>query len=132
MIRIVGLFLILGLCAVPMGCQATAVAGSLAQATLDPYVISVHGAADGHVWVNARVLAIDAGVSAELFIYDSRDMRELFKKTFEKEVGQRAYELVFRPDAGGEGEPPAVEVISIPWERAREVIPQLPPTTPET
>ena len=85
--------LVLVLCLVPLqSCSSI----QAAQIILEPYSFHIVGEASGDVYFNSRFLAVDAMVSATV-VFSGPD-GGLWKKVFDKEAGQRAYECKFGED----------------------------------
>lgn len=116
------------------GCAGSRATTSLvlttAQHTLANYSVEARGDVDGLLAANARWIAVDAEVDVALRFRGPRILGGpadvLWERTFEKGVGQRAYEIVFSGDPGQKW----VQLVPVPWSRVWSEFPFLPPTKP--
>ena len=116
------------------GCSTTTkalggLAASSAQTILSPYSFQVDGEAKGELGVNSQFLAIDAHVSVEATyrapVVLGAPSEVVWRKSFERGEGQRAYEIRFGIVEGAK----FIQVFSVPWEAARAAMPWLSPAT---
>ena len=112
-----------------VGRSIAAATASSAQLMLRPYSFHFEGEVRGECGVNSTYFALDAHVSVEA-TYRAPTMlggvgEVVWRKTFERGEGQRAYKVVFGIVEGAK----FVQVFSVPWAEARLSMPWLSPAT---
>ena len=101
-------------------CRGPAVmVARVAQEALRPFSFSIVGSASGEVSFNSRYLAVNAEVDVEV-VYRAPLILGgppvvVWRRTFERGSGQRAYEVVFSSEEGKR----FLTIRSVPWSAAR-------------
>jgi len=109
--RYVMMLALLASAVVTAGCGSV---GSSAQAAVARYQFHAAATADGNVWFNSRVVAIDGTATGMVELRDEHDGSVIWSLPLADLTGRRAYELVITDDGP--------EVIPVTWERATALL----------